>query len=240
MKRNRAFTLIELLTVIAIIGILAALLFPVLNSAKRQAQRTFCLNNLRQTNFGIHIYTDEHDETLPLDPNHSPTNFLMNYEQLIKSSAGLSGAVSNSTLFACPSDNFFYSDAFASSLISQSAHSQAIYNYSSYTFNAGNVFVITNRWPGIAGWKMSSITEPAKTVLVYDLPAYAPYSWHQPQRLPSGLVMGVNNSKNMIGFVDGHVSYVKIFYDEVNVATAHDQAWQYDPPASYDYKWSGD
>lgn len=240
MNPKRAFTLVELLMVIAIIGILAALLFPVLAAAKNRAKQTVCLNNLRQINIGIHVYTDEHENTSPLEPNHSPTNFFMNYEALIKSDVGLGGAISNSALFACPADNFFYSDAYANSLVPQSAHSQAHFNYSSYAFNAGNIFVITNRWPGIAGGKMNSIKEPTKTVLVNDLPAYAPFSWHQPQRLSSGLVAGMNNSKNMIGFADGHVSYVKIFYDEVNVATGHDQAWQYDPPAGYDYKWSGD
>ena len=240
MNPKRAFTLLELLVVIAIIGILAALLFPALAAAKNRAKRTVCLNNLKQISFGIHVYTDDHENTLPLDPDHSPTNFCMNYEQLIKSSVGLNGAISNSPLFACPADNFFYADAFANSLVSQSAHAQAHYNYSSYAFNAGNIFVLTNRWPGIAGRKMNSIKEPTKTILVYDLPACLPFSWHQPQRLPSGTVMGVNNSKNMVGFVDGHVSYVKIFYDDANIATGHDQTWQYDPPAGYDYKWSED
>ena len=237
---KRAFTLVELLVVIAIIAILAALLFPVLTAAENRAKQTACLNNLRQIGFGIHIYTDDHDNTLPLDPNHSATNFWMNYEQLIKSDAGLGGAISNSTVFACPADNFFYSDAFANSLVPRSGHSQAGFNYSSYNFNAGNVFVVTNRFPGIAGWKLNAIKDPTKTILIYDFPAYAPFSWHQPMRLPSGQVFGVNNSKNMIGFVDGHVGYVRIFYDDVNVATGHGQSWQYDPPAGYDYKWSGD
>ncbi|HEV2453404.1 MAG TPA: prepilin-type N-terminal cleavage/methylation domain-containing protein [Verrucomicrobiae bacterium] len=62
---RRAFTLIELLVVIAIIAILAAILLPVLNSARIRAQCAECINNNKQLAAGIFVFGGDHDNMFP-------------------------------------------------------------------------------------------------------------------------------------------------------------------------------
>src|SRR5579871_3967714 len=64
---RRGFTLIELLVVIAIIAILAAILFPVFAQARAAARQASSLSNSKQISLVILMYTQDYDETYPMD-----------------------------------------------------------------------------------------------------------------------------------------------------------------------------
>jgi len=72
MKRARAFTLVELLVVMAIMAILAALLLRVLHRGHDRAKAVSCLGNLRQWGVALQFYTMDHANYLPPEGKGTP------------------------------------------------------------------------------------------------------------------------------------------------------------------------
>ena len=62
---NKKFTLIEVLVVVAIIGILASLLLPSLGKARGKARMSVCLNNMKQITLGMSMYSLDTDGSAP-------------------------------------------------------------------------------------------------------------------------------------------------------------------------------
>lgn len=245
-----------MLVVIAIIGILAALLFPVYSRAQAQAKRTACLDNLRQLDTGLKMYCDDSNDTSPTTGHaRFGTQAWSSYRESMKTYVGVNGQSSpKDKIFDCPADTFYIEETkvgaflYQSSMVRSNLYAQPLFDYSSYAFNGGTEmrsFAFASS-PGISGLKLSSIKEPAKTVLLAEAPAFYPFSWHD--RSPKGFSMPVgggtvlfDGARNMVGFVDGHVSYTKIYWNtNANSPGTYSLAMQYDPPPGYDYKWSGD
>ena len=64
-RLENAFTLVEILTVIAIIAVLAAILFPVFAAARGKARQAACQSNLRQVGLALQMYAQDYDGILP-------------------------------------------------------------------------------------------------------------------------------------------------------------------------------
>jgi prepilin-type N-terminal cleavage/methylation domain-containing protein len=236
---TRGFTLIELLVVIGIIALLISLILPALARAKGKARQAACLNNLRQISVALHLYTDDSNGVFPI----SGTNWSGAFTRcavLARSYLGVAGVPSDRAgIFACPADIFYYDFETTARIyyVGQSLHDQADANYSSYAFNAGNFpygWPPQPRWPGIAGLKATAINQPGRTILLVEDTALYPYSWHEPAAAPGCH----NDARCVLSFVDGHASYLKIYWDAANARGTHLEAWQYDPPSNYGYQWS--
>jgi hypothetical protein len=224
------------------------LLLPSLSRAKASAKRATCISNLRQISLGLHQYAADNSDTLPAAPNVTGNSIETNhaaifYKRLMKTYVGLHGASSpQDTLFACPADTFYYD------FPSLAYHTDGLCNqfdsdYSSYGFSGGNgftsyplpAFLNESSFPGVFGRKISGIKDTSITLLTTELAAFFPWSWHEPQRLPAGKY-GVNDAKNMVSFVDGHVSYLKIYWNSnFNLTSCC-----YEAPGEYGYKRSAD
>src|SRR5687768_8848985 len=63
--RSSGFTLLELIVVVAIIAILAAVIIPMWMRTQRNARAAECMNNLRQIGTGLTRYLGDHDQTFP-------------------------------------------------------------------------------------------------------------------------------------------------------------------------------
>lgn len=95
-----AFTLLELLVVLAIVGILAALIYPAYNRVVASGRAGACVSNLRQLGAALNLYLGEHDMTMPmLMAGRSDRS-----EELPVIDNTLDRYARDSRVFACPAD----------------------------------------------------------------------------------------------------------------------------------------
>lgn len=201
------FTLIELLVVIAIVAILAAILFPVFAQARERARSTQCASNLHQSATAVLMYTQDYDETFPinlylqLSPS-GPCVFSF-YQALLPYQK-------NGEIMLCPSDGKRVSPAIAFQLSGFPPICPPVLPEFSYTHNYGLIDfgVDNNMFPntGRAVKRLAQVEYPVETVMIYDgslaLPGGAFGLFDTPiQARHFGLVNA--------NYVDGHAKAVR-------------------------------
>jgi len=218
---SRAFTLTDLLVIIAVLMVLAALGVTHRVAVREKSNRARCALNLQQVTRALLAFAGDHQQTLPtLVPGESRDLWWW-YKEQVKGYAGLTGPSStNDTLFACPEDRG-YTDP-------QPFHHNARFDFGSYVFNG----VTLPGMPSLAGWGLAAMKQPRRTLLAMEWTAHAPLSWHRSKTGKKNMPFYCD-AQSVVGFVDGHVNFSKIYYDGYNAA------YTQDPIAGYDYQYSG-
>lgn len=221
-----AFTATELLITLAALSVLAAMTVPLVAQGRAKSRLASCVANVRQVNRAVLQFADEHDQKFPdMDNSPAPGGWWY-YKEQVKGYAGLTGASSaNDKVFACPDDRGYGEGTEKPRPFCKSQK----YVYTSYVFNGVNLPAI----PNIAGREASSITDPSRTLLTMEWVAHAPLSWHR-SRTGKANTPFYNDAESVVGFVDGRVAFIKIYYDGLNAAYTRD------PAPGYNYKYSSD
>jgi prepilin-type N-terminal cleavage/methylation domain-containing protein len=215
------FTLTDLLVVVAVVSVVAAIVVGRAASMREKAGLVRCTGNLQQVARAVLAYCNDHNQTLPGADATAPNNLWWWYKEPVKGYLGLTGPSSaNDLVFACPSDRG-YSDPMPFRLSPR-------FDYGSYVFNG----VTLPGLPNVAGWPLSSVKNSQRTLLVMEWTAHAPLSWHKSKTGADNMPFYCD-AQSVVGFVDGHVSFCKIYYDGFNAAYTRD------PIPGYEYQYSG-
>jgi prepilin-type processing-associated H-X9-DG protein len=111
-QRNQALTLVEVVVILAILTVLAALLLPALAASERKAQRIHCVNNLMQIGLANRVWVGDHFNRYPMwasVTNNGTTGLLregiMDSQLALWNFTVMSNELSSPFILHCPSDD---------------------------------------------------------------------------------------------------------------------------------------
>ena len=211
MKTTRAFTLIELLTVIAIIGILAAILIPTVGRVREQANRAKCMSNVRQ--LGLSLINSANADRKQKFPTNSGGAWAWDIGHSVSSS--LVNTAGREVLF-CPSSSMLRDNSI-----------EDLYDYQGRKFTVSGYVLLIPGTLQIAGTYLSDRLQdnyevvvgvstvalsPSQRPLVVDAIISSGTNF---ENVSGGLANNVSNHMNgktlpaggHTGYVDGHVKW---------------------------------
>jgi prepilin-type N-terminal cleavage/methylation domain-containing protein/prepilin-type processing-associated H-X9-DG protein len=189
--RQRGFSLLELLAVMAVISVLAALLLPVVAEAREEGQRSVCLSNLRQIARAQLLYVDDWDERFPhwcfpAPPRPEPYGdfaFWTEYFQpYLRSHAVLD----------CPHADWIWA----------MPEEEKLAEYVLGTWGRGGRGTRQNpywNWPG-SSHTLSGVRRPAETIAVID--GFTTGGW-------TSVDLTRHHGGSHVSFVDGHARWMR-------------------------------
>ena len=161
MNRRKGFTLIGLLVVIAIIAILAAILFPVFAKAREKARQASCQSNLKQITLAFLMYASDYDEAYPIfNWGNRPCGGNPAWPNMVMWYAATYPYTKNAQIYECPSQ------ARGKCANSASAPWSSIIPTTSYAMNepiSTGPFGCCSKWH-----KEKELGFPAATLLIGD------------------------------------------------------------------------
>ncbi len=216
---HRGFTLIEILVVVAIISLLAAILFPVFARARENARRASCQSNMKQIGLGLLQYIADYDETLPYSfygtfGDSTPVGSASdNYKWM----DAIFPYVKSEAIFNCPSDS-----------ATNTYHYRDSVNYGSYGLNGAYGSVITDSQtpPRSANnllVRMSAVEVPASTVWATDnnnsvsdtnTGGSQGFFWASPATNPT---ISHTNPRQLQNIVERHLDTTNVLYCDGHV-----------------------
>lgn len=214
MKPQRAFTLVELLAVLAIVGILTAIIIPVATSARASAKASTCASNLRQLGVAGLLFAQDHQGRFPTSRLYNPSSYtpepgiadyvISNYDSYANNISGNTNkfyvAALNTSVFTCPAlEDYAFSAALQGLRQTYSVSLTATNNTVGGTVALRYVKAVAN--PAQTAWMMDGAWESgsgwfASVINGTQLNTYLPKL-----QFPHG-------EKQNVLFVDGHVALV--------------------------------
>src|SRR5690349_14906480 len=101
---NRAFSVLELLIIIAILAILAGLLLPALAKAKEKAKRAQCQNNLKQVGLAFRVWEGDYSDLYPARVPKSKGGVKEDAADAFRSFQVMSNELNNPKILVCAAD----------------------------------------------------------------------------------------------------------------------------------------